>query len=87
MAGKRRLEWQDLAPGDGVPMSPDGKHGIDIYSVDRPRSMVWGTPGDTTGACQLCPRPDGTTRLLAQDGHRTPGPRMDMQVPNRGAPA
>jgi hypothetical protein len=59
-------EWQDLALGDIVPMSPDGKHGIEVYSVDRPRSMVWGTPGDTTWAWQLNLQPDGTTRLLTR---------------------
>ena len=59
-------EWQDLAPGDVIPMSPDGKHGIEVYSVDRPRSMVWGTPGDTTWAWQLNLQPDGTTRLLTR---------------------
>lgn len=59
-------EWQDLAPGDIVPMSPDGKHGIEVHSVDRPRSMVWGTPGDTTWAWQLNLQPDGTTRLLTR---------------------
>ena len=59
-------EWQDLAPGDIVPMSPDGKHGIEVYSVDRPRSMVWGTPGDTSWAWCLEPQADGTTRLLTR---------------------
>lgn len=59
-------EWQHLAPGDEVPMSPDGEHGIEVHSLDRPHSMVWGTPGDTSWAWQLDARPDGTTRLLTR---------------------
>lgn len=59
-------EWQHLAPGDLVPMSPDGKHGIEVYSLDYPHSMIWGTPGDTTWVWQLDPQADGTTRLLTR---------------------
>lgn len=59
-------ELQDLAVGDVVPMSPDGKQGMRVHSLDRPRSMVWGTPGDTTWAWQLDPTPDGRTRLLTR---------------------
>ncbi|MUU73082.1 hypothetical protein [Pseudarthrobacter sp. GA104] len=61
-----RPEWQALEPGDTLPMSPDGKHGINVYSMDYPRSMVWGTPADTTWVWQLDPQPDGTTRLLTR---------------------
>jgi hypothetical protein len=61
-----RPEWQHLAPGDLVPMSPDGKHGIEVYSLDHPHTMIWGTPGDTTWVWQLDARPDGTTRLLTR---------------------
>jgi hypothetical protein len=52
-------ELQHLAPGDIVPMSPDGTQGIQVYSVDRPNSMVWGTPADTSWVWQLDARPDG----------------------------
>jgi hypothetical protein len=48
---------QHLAPGDVVPMSPDGKQGMNVYSIDAPHSMIWGTPGDTTWAWQLDPIP------------------------------
>ncbi|UEL27216.1 hypothetical protein KTR40_11280 [Pseudarthrobacter sp. L1SW] len=65
-ARRIRPEWQDLEPGDVLAMSPDGKHGINVYSLDYPRSMVWGTPGDTTWVWQLDPQPDGTTRLLTR---------------------
>jgi len=52
-------ELQHLAPGDIVPMSPDGTQGIQVYSLDRPNSMIWGTPGDTSWVWQLDARPDG----------------------------
>src|SRR5215203_3438370 len=51
-------ELQHLAPGDIVPMSPDGTQGIQVYSLDRPNSMIWGTPGDTSWVWQLDARPD-----------------------------
>jgi hypothetical protein len=52
-------ELQHLAPGDIVPMSPDGTQGIQVYSLDRPNSMIWGTPGNTSWVWQLDARPDG----------------------------
>lgn len=52
-------ELQHLAPGDIVPMSPDGTQGIQVYSLDRPNSMIWGTPGDTSWVWQLDARPNG----------------------------
>ena len=57
---------QNLAPGDIVPMSPDGKHGIPVLSLNPPRSMMWGTPGDTTWVWQLDANPDGSTRLITR---------------------
>ncbi|WP_269172701.1 hypothetical protein [Modestobacter sp. VKM Ac-2981] len=59
-------ELQNLAPGDVVPMSPDGRQGLRVHAMDPPRTMVWGTPGDTTWVWQLEPRPDGTTRVLTR---------------------
>jgi hypothetical protein len=59
-------ELQGLAPGDVVPMSPNGKQGIRVYSMNTPHSMVWGTPGDTTWAWQLDENPDGSTRLITR---------------------
>ena len=61
-----RPEFQHLAPGDVVPMSPNGKHGMRVQHVDAPHSMIWGTPGDTTWAWQLEERPDGSTRLITR---------------------
>ena len=59
-------ELQGLVAGDVVPMSPDGKQGINVYSLDAPHSMVWGTPGDTSWVWQLETQPDGTTRLVTR---------------------
>jgi hypothetical protein len=59
-------ELQGLAPGDVVPMSPDGKQGMRVHSMDAPRSMVWGTPGETTWAWQLDADSDGSTRLITR---------------------
>lgn len=59
-------ELQGLAPGDVVPMSPDGKQGMRVHSMNAPNSMVWGTPGDTTWAWQLDANPDGSTRLITR---------------------
>lgn len=59
-------EFQALEPGDTVPMSPDGKQGIRVISIDAPRTMVWGTPDDTTWVWRLVPLPDGSTRLLSR---------------------
>jgi hypothetical protein len=58
-------ELQNLAPGDIVPMSPNGKAGIPVLSMDPPASMVWGTP-DSTWTWQLDAAPDGSTRLITR---------------------
>ena len=66
-SGRRIIpELQELAAGDVVPMSPDGKQGINVHSLDAPHSMVWGTPGDTSWVWQLDTQPDGTTRLITR---------------------
>jgi hypothetical protein len=59
-------EFQNLAAGDVVPMSPDGKQGMNVHSMNAPHSMIWGTPGDTTWAWQLDANPDGSTRLITR---------------------
>src|SRR3954464_5174446 len=43
-------QLQDLAAGAIIPMSPDGKQGMKVHSMDPPHSMVWGEPGGTTWA-------------------------------------
>jgi len=59
-------ELQHLSVGDVIPMSPDGKQGMWVHALDPPRSMIWGTPGDTTWVWQLDEIPDGCTRLIAR---------------------
>ena len=59
-------ELQDLAVGGVIPMSPDGKQGMRVHSLDAPHSMIWGTPGDTTWAWQLDAIPGGSTRLITR---------------------
>ena len=59
-------EFQDLQPGDIVPMSPDGKQGMKVHSVNAPQSMVWGEPGGTTWAWQLDEAGPGSTRLITR---------------------
>ena len=59
-------ELQHLHPGDIVPMSPDGKQGMAVLSVDAPTSMVWGEPGGTTWAWQLDETDTGGTRLVTR---------------------
>ncbi len=59
-------ELQHLAVGDVIPMSPDGKQGMRVHSMDAPHSMVWGDPGGTTWAWQLDETAGGTTRLISR---------------------
>jgi hypothetical protein len=59
-------ELQGLAPGDIVPMSPNGRQGMKVLSVDAPTSMVWGEPGGTTWAWQLDETVTGGTRLVTR---------------------
>jgi hypothetical protein len=57
---------QQVAIGDVMPLSPDGKQGMRVMSLDLPRSMIWGTLPDATWAWILEPRADGTTRLITR---------------------
>ena len=59
-------ELQGLAPGDIVPMSPNGKQGMRVLSVDAPTAMVWGEPEATTWAWQLDETTTGGTRLVTR---------------------
>jgi hypothetical protein len=57
---------QARAVGDVVPMSPDGRQGLEILSLDLPYSMLWGTLPDTTWVWFMEPQPDGSTRLITR---------------------
>jgi hypothetical protein len=59
-------ELQHLAPGDIVPMGPGAGQGIPVHTVDAPRTMIWGSPGDSSWVWQLEPGPDGSTRLITR---------------------
>lgn len=59
-------EFQSLSEGDIVPISPDGRHGITVHRIDEPRTVIWGTPGDTTWTWVLKPSADGSTRLITR---------------------
>jgi hypothetical protein len=59
-------ELQGLKPGDLLPMSPDGKHGIRVHALEEPSWMIWGTPGDTSWAWALDPLGEGSTRLITR---------------------
>jgi hypothetical protein len=59
-------ELQQVAVGDVVPLSPDGKQGVHILALDLPHSMMWGTLPDTTWLWVLEPQADGTTRLITR---------------------
>jgi hypothetical protein len=57
---------QKIAVGDVLAISPNGKQGIHVIDLDPPRSMIWGTPGQTTWSWALDPRPDGGTRVITR---------------------
>jgi hypothetical protein len=57
---------QNIAVGDVLPISPDGKQGMHVIELDAPRSMVWGTPGLTTWSWVFDPLPGGGTRLITR---------------------
>jgi hypothetical protein len=59
-------ELQQLAPGDVMGMSPDGKQGIAVHSLTPPNSMIWATLPDTTWVWQLDETEGGSTRLIVR---------------------
>jgi hypothetical protein len=64
-ARRVHAEFQQVEPGQLLPMSPNGQHGIRIYSLDPPTEMIWGTPGDTTWSWRLEAQ-DDATRVLTR---------------------
>jgi len=60
-------DYQLPRPGDLVPVSPNGKQGFRVKSLERHRSLLWWDgKGQTTWAWGLYPQPDGTTRLVTR---------------------
>lgn len=58
--------FQNIGVGSVLAISPDGKQGMRVLAIEPLRSMVWGTPGETTWSWVLDPLPDGSTRLLTR---------------------
>ncbi len=46
-------QWQQLAVGDLVPLTPSGRLGLRVHAMQPPVAMVWGSPGETTWEWQL----------------------------------
>jgi hypothetical protein len=60
-------DYQLPQPGDLVPVSPNGKQGLRVKSLERHRSLLWWDGKDqTTWAWGLYPQPDGATRLVTR---------------------
>ena len=59
-------ELQNLAAGDTIPMTPSGRLGLRVDSLDAPRSMVWGSAGETTWSWVLVEAPARSTRLVTR---------------------
>jgi hypothetical protein len=60
-------EWQTLAIGDLVPMSPDGKQGMYVKDFRTNEFIVWGDkPSDATWTWGLYRQSDSHTRLITR---------------------
>lgn len=60
-------ELQQVAVGDLIPMSPDGKGGVYVKAFSPNEWLVWGDDeGATTWVWGLYPQGDGRTRLVTR---------------------
>ena len=60
-------EFQHLAVGDIIPMSPDGQHGNVVKAFDSNRWMLWADPaGQATWYWGLYPVDEQQTRLITR---------------------
>ncbi len=60
-------DFQLPRPGDLVPISPNGKHGFYVKSLEFQRSLLWWDgKGNTTWSWSLYPRVGGATRLVTR---------------------
>ena len=59
-------QFQALKPGDLIPVSPDGKQGFRVQTIEPPRYMIWGTPGETSWLWYLDPVSASETRLVTR---------------------
>lgn len=60
-------EWQNLQVGDLIPMSPNGKQGLTVWSFKPHEWMVWrDDQGHTSWLWLLDPVDEQTTRLITR---------------------
>ena len=60
-------EWQHVAVGDLIPMSPNGKVGFWVKAFELNHWMLWwDNKGDVTWYWGLCPQDDSHTRLITR---------------------
>ncbi|MEP7288200.1 MAG: hypothetical protein ABI947_20805 [Chloroflexota bacterium] len=60
-------EFQQLKPGDVIPMSPDGNQGTYVKDFVRNQWMLWGDKaGDSTWVWGLYPTDENHTRLITR---------------------
>jgi hypothetical protein len=60
-------EWQHVAVGDVIPMSPDGKQGLRVKDFEANQWMLWwDNKGDSTWYWGLSPLDESQTRLITR---------------------
>jgi hypothetical protein len=60
-------EWQHVAVGDLIPLSPDGKAGMRVKAFEPNQWMLWwDNKGDVTWYWGLYPQNDNQTRLITR---------------------
>lgn len=60
-------EYQNLQVGDVVPMSPDGKQGMQVKGLSRNKWMLWwDNIGDSTWAWEIYPEGEDSSRLVTR---------------------
>jgi hypothetical protein len=60
-------EFQKIAVGDVIPMSPDGKQGMFVKDFVVNEWVLWGDhKGDSTWVWGMYPEEDGSTRLITR---------------------
>ena len=60
-------EWQHVAVGDLIPLSPDGKAGMRVKALEPNQCMLWwDNKGDVTWYWGFYPQNDSQTRLITR---------------------
>jgi len=83
-AGSILNQFQDLRPGDLVPVSPDGQAGFRVKAMGEPHWMLWGDDADRLSwVWSLQPAEDGTrliTRVRLRYTWRWPAILMELAL-------